>query len=172
MRLPRYIGHTTVLGLVSAACLSIFATGSASIADGAVLYQDDFNRANSINSLGSSSNGAWSIQRDPDNGLGPYDTYNPALGPDVEIFNNRMLFNPEGQTAGVMNNNNDMLSLYVNNNLDAVQQYTVSFSYIHLAAHPYDPNLAGSQVSGGFFLLPRARATTSSATRDTSFARR
>jgi hypothetical protein len=157
MRLPRCIGHIRVRRLVSTACLSIFAIGRASIADAVILYQDDFNRANSINSLGSSSNGAWSIQRDPDNMLGPYDTYSPALGPDVEIFNNRLLFNPAGQAAGTVLNNNDMLSLYVNNNLDAVQQYTLSFSYIHHAAHQYDATLPGSQISAGFFLLPRAQ---------------
>ena len=49
-----------------------------------------------------------------------------------------------------------MLSLYVDNNLDAVQQYTATFSYTHLAPHPYDATLPGSQVSAGFFLLPRA----------------
>jgi hypothetical protein len=126
-----------------------------------VLYQDNFNRADSVNNLGSAQSGsgsplAWSLQRDPDNSAGPYDT-NPSVGPDVEIFGNRLRINCAGTSPGPPVNNNDMASFYVNSNLDSVLQYSATFHYTHLSTHQYDAAQPGSQTNGGFFLLPRAQ---------------
>jgi hypothetical protein len=139
--------------------LALGLTGLSSHAQ--VLYQDDFNRADSVNDLGFATNGlgaplAWSIQRDPDNDPeNPYNT-NPALGASAEIFSNKLLLNSAGQEAGAPQNNNDMLSLYVDFDLDAVPTYSITFDYTHLHAHQYDLSQIGSQTAGGFFILPRA----------------
>src|SRR4051812_27544351 len=116
-----------------------------------VIYQDDFNRPDSLNALGATSVGGinWSLQRDATDPS--FDTISGTPSPDVEIINNVLRLNC-GSTAATALNNNDVATWYVDSSLDAVQQYSTSFKYVHLNIHPYSTsNQVGSQRNGGFF---------------------
>src|SRR5439155_26228208 len=120
-------------------------------------YQDNFNRANSVNNLGSAQDAfgaplSWSLRRFYTNTSANADV---SVGFANTVFN-KLTINCAGNGPGAAANNNDIASFYVNSDLDGSKTYSTNLNYTHLNGTLYDVTQIGSQRNGGFFILPRA----------------